>query len=261
MNATSTSRPKTPVRPKTPSHRPLLRSDLSHDDDFDQQTIHFGTASQLTGVTTPPTAKTIPPQTPSYSLSGRTKESLRLARERQLQSAQKTKTNRPPPKSVNSRTTLQNSATFTPSVPRSRVTTTSTFNPSRSRPITPVSTFRPATPTTPISPRHARQTSTISVTSSPKITPTTVRKTSAGSSTAVRDAIAKAKEAHKQKAQKTSPVRTKPIDYTDDASFDEIDNPFNVTPGTPPLQAQLRRAIEIGRTSGITSKTLLMQVI
>jgi hypothetical protein len=256
MNTSSTSRTKTPVRSKTSSHQPP-RHDLN-DDDFDQNIIHFGTASQLTGVTTPPTAKAIPPQTPSYSLSGRTKESLRLARERQLQSAQKPKTNRPPPKSVNSRSTLQNSATFTPSVPRTRVTTASNFNPSRSRPITPVSTFRPSTPTTPISPRHARQTSTVSVASSPKTTPTAVRKTSAGSSTAVRDAIAKAKEAHKQKVQKKSPVRTKAIDYTNDASFDEIDNPFNVTPGTPPLQAQLRRSIELGRTSGTISKMLLM---
>jgi hypothetical protein len=68
---------------------------------------------------------------------------------------------------------------------------------------------------------------------------------------AVRDAIKKAKEAHKQKAQNTPPARAKPIDYTDDTSFDEIDNPFNTGPGTPPLQVQLRRAIEIGRTSGI----------
>lgn len=254
MNATSTSRPKTPARPKTPSSK--LASSADHHDDFDyQQTMHFGTASQLTGVTTPPTAKTIPTQTPSYSLASRTKESLRLARERQLQSAQKPSR---PVKSVNPRSTLQNSATFTPSVPRSRVTTTSTFNPSRSRPITPVSTFRATTPTTPISPsRHSRQTSTVSVTSSPKTTPTAVRKTSAGSSTAVRDAIAKAKEAHKQKAQKNTPVRTKPVDYTDDTSFDEIDNPFNVTPGTPPLQAQLRRSIETGRTSGMPSMNLL----
>lgn len=245
MNATSTSRSKTPVQPKTPSSK--LPSQANNDDDFDQQTMHFGTASQLTGLTTPPTAKAIPPQTPSYSLASRTKESLRLAKERQLQSAQKTSR---PAKSVSNR--LQNSATFTPSIPRSRVTTTSSFNPSRSRPITPISTFRATTPTTPVSPsRHGRQTSTVSATSSPKTTPTAVRKTSAGSSTAVRDAIIKAKEAHKQKVQKTTPVRTKPIDYTDDTSFEEIANPFNVTPGTPPLQAQLRRSIELGRTSGI----------
>jgi hypothetical protein len=67
---------------------------------------------------------------------------------------------------------------------------------------------------------------------------------------AVRDAIKKAKEAHKQKTN-TPPSRARRIDYNDERSFDEIDNPFNTSPGTPPLQAQLRRAIENGRTTGI----------
>ena len=75
-------------------------------------------------------------------------------------------------------------------------------------------------------------------------------RTSAGSSVAVRDAIKKAKEAHKQKIQKTPQTPWKRIDYTDETSFDDFDNPFNAGPGTPPLQAHLRRAIEYGRTSG-----------
>jgi hypothetical protein len=73
-----------------------------------------------------------------------------------------------------------------------------------------------------------------------------------GPSTAVREAIAKAKQARQaQAAQKTPSMRNRRIDYSQDTSFDEIENPFNITPGTPPLVVQLRRAIETGRTTGI----------
>jgi hypothetical protein len=246
MSTTSMSRPKTPVRTRSHSRNPSLST--AHADD--PQNINFGTASELTGIRTPPTAKAIPLQTPSYSLAGRTKESLRLARERQLESVKKQpaaarKTNVPPG------TTQRAGATVLSSVSRSRVTTTSSFNPARIRPITPVSTFRSTTPVTPSSPsRHSRQTSSVSATSSPK-TPTSIKTTPVGPSTSVREAIAKAKQAHKAKAaQKTPSMRAKRIDYSNDTSFDEIENPFNLTPGTPPLVVQLRRAIEAGRTTG-----------
>ena len=244
MNTTNIARPKTPVRSRSHSRNSSLTT--SHVDD--PQNINFGTASELTGIRTPPTAKAIPLQTPSYSLAGRTKETLRLARERQLESAKKQpakKTNVPPG------STQWKGATVPSSVTRSRVPTTSSFNPVRTRPITPVSTFRSTTPITPSSPtRHSRQTSSVSATSSPK-TPTSIKTTPVGPSTAVRDAIAKAKQAHKAKAaQKTPSIRAKRIDYKNDTSFDEIENPFNLTPGTPPLVVQLRRAIETGRTTG-----------
>jgi hypothetical protein len=71
----------------------------------------------------------------------------------------------------------------------------------------------------------------------------------------VRDAIKKAKEAHQQKLRKTTTsVAAKPIDYSDETSFDDISNPFNVSPSTPPRQKQLRHAIETGRTTGETIK-------
>ena len=67
----------------------------------------------------------------------------------------------------------------------------------------------------------------------------------------VRDAIRKAKEAHKQK-QKTPPtIRSTRINYADDTSFDDIYNPFNTSSETHPIQAQLRRSIETGRTTGM----------
>jgi hypothetical protein len=67
----------------------------------------------------------------------------------------------------------------------------------------------------------------------------------------VRDAIRKAKEAHKQKQNTPPVVRSNRVNYTEDTSFDDIYNPFNTSPGTPPIQAQLRRAIESGRTTGM----------
>jgi len=72
---------------------------------------------------------------------------------------------------------------------------------------------------------------------------------------AVRDAIVKAKQAHQQKQKKVASAvpsvsARQPIDYSNETSFDDISNPFNVTSGTPPLQAHLRRAIENGRTAG-----------
>ena len=247
MAVRSNSRNKTPLRQTTHS-RTSSQTSVPPADDL--PTLNFGTASQLSAVTTPPTARTIPPQTPSYTLADRTKETLRLAKERQLASARKTP--RPPTstKTTNNATFPRNTSQSSVSISRPRVQTTSTFNPSRSRPNTPISSIRASTPTTPLSPRRVQQVGNISATSSPKTTPTSVRTTSAGSSMAVRDAIKKAKEAHKQKTN-TPPSRTRRIDYNDERSFDEIDNPFNISPGTPPLQAQLRRAIENGRTTGI----------
>lgn len=66
----------------------------------------------------------------------------------------------------------------------------------------------------------------------------------------VRDAIKKAKEAHQQKLKKSTPPRARQINYNDETVFDDISNPFNVSPSTPPLQTQLRRAVENGRTTG-----------
>ena len=251
MDVRSKSRNKSPLRPSAHSRTSSQTSVPRAGDD--SPTLNFGTASQLIAVTTPPTARIIPPQTPSYSLAGRTKETLRLAKERQLASARKTP--RPPTstKATNNATFSRNNSQSSVSVSRPRVQTVSTFNPSRSRPNTPISSIRASTPTTPLSPRRLQQIgNSSSTTSSPKTTPTSVRTTSAGSSMAVRDAIKKAKEAHKQKTN-TPPSRARRIDYNDERSFDEIDNPFNTSPGTPPLQAQLRRAIENGRTTGINS--------
>src|SRR5439155_16280707 len=97
---------------------------------------------------------------------------------------------------------------------------------------------------------NTKKNANISVTSSPKTTPNSVRTTSGGSSMVVRDAIRKAKEAHKQKQNTPPVVRSNRVNYNDDTSFDDIYNPFNTSPGTPPFQAQLRRAIENGRTTG-----------
>jgi hypothetical protein len=247
MNASSNERPKTPVRSRSLHSRnaPGQTTDLACD------TLNFGTASELTGPTTPPTAKVIPPQTPSFSLSGRTKETLRLARERQLESVRKpARATKSTTSTSNNVSALRGNAQIPSSVSRPRVQVNSTFNPSRSRPTTPISSIRASTPTTPVS-RRSKQ-ANISVTSSPNTTPNSVRTTSAGSSMVVRDAIRKAKEAHKQK-QKTPPtVRSNRINYADDTSFDDIYNPFNTSPGTPPMQAQLKRAIETGRTTGRT---------
>ena len=238
MNVSSNTRPKTPVRPKTHSRTPFRST--SRDDPTE---VDFGTASELSGLKTPP-AQVIPPQTPSFSLSGRTKETLRLARERQLESARKPAR---ATKSTTNNVSLQRPTAQIPSsVSRPRVQTDTAFNPSRSRPTTPVSSIRAATPTTP----NTKKTANVSVASSPKLTPNSVRTTSAGSSMVVRDAIRKAKEAHKQKQNTPPVVRSNRVDYNDDTSFDDIYDPFNTSPGTPPIQAQLRRAIENGRTTG-----------
>jgi len=206
MNSTSVSRPKTPIRTRSHSRNSSLSTSRA-----DDQNINFGTASELTGIRTPPTAKSIPLQTPSFSLSGRTKESLRLARERQLESLKKQppgrKTSNVPPGS-----TQRGNATRSSSVSKPRVTTASSFNPVRPRPITPVSTFRSTTPVTPASPtRHSRATSSASIKSSPK-TPTSIKTAPVGPSTAVREAIAKAKQARQaQAAQKTPSMRNRRI--------------------------------------------------
>jgi hypothetical protein len=258
MSTSSRTRPRPSVRTTGFSRTSATSSPARNDaqDDFDS--THFGTASQLTG--TPTGVKTVSSQsTPSSSsgtLASRTRESIRLARERQLENASKT------PRTTKTPTTSRFNATTPSSAGRPRVQTSSALSAAKIRPRTPVSSIRTATPTTPTSPvpRLSRQ-SAHSVSSSPKrintspkrVTPNPVRVTSAGSSVAVRDAIAKAKEAHLQKVKKTSPasVRAKRIDYSNENSFDEISNPFNVNSGTPPLLAQLRRAIEIGRTSGM----------
>jgi hypothetical protein len=241
MDASSAARPKSPLRQRTHSR---TSSQLSSPAD-DGYGVNFGTPSELARVTTPPSAKTIPTVTPSLTLAERARESMRLARGRHLAEsarkptprAAKPKTNAPAPRFT---------ASFTPSVSRPRVQSTTPFNTSRSRAGTPVSSHRPSTPSTPTSPRHSRQLSNASVTASPKTTPKTAN---VRPSTAVRDAIAKAKEAHRQKVQRTPPVARR-IDYTDERSFEDIENPFNLAPGTPPLQAQLRRAIETARTTG-----------
>jgi len=240
------TRSKTSLRSKTSSRTLAVNtSSETASSSKASESLNFGTATQLTGMRTPPTSKAIPAQNPSFSLSGRTQETLRLARERHLQEVKKqARTPKPTPK-----VTAQNRPMLSqPSTSKSRSQTISAFNPSRSRPTTPVLSFRPSTPKTPTSPRHSRQGSNRSVTASPRSTPNPVRVTSSGSSLAVRDAIKKAREEQKQKVQKTP--RPRRIDYNDESSFDSIDNPFNTTPGTPPLQAQLRRAIERGRTTG-----------
>jgi hypothetical protein len=242
MNASSDARPKGPLRQRMVSGTSLKSSP----DDDDPYSINFGTARQLTSITTPPTAKSIPAVTPSLSLAARTKESMRLARERQLEPTRKSAR----AKSTKKEPARWNNAPYTPSVSRPPFQTTTTFNASRSRATTPVSSNRP---TTPSSPRHTRNLSNAS-SASPKTTPTAI-KLNATPSTAVRDAIAKAKEAHKQKVQRTPPVARR-IVYSDDQSFDDIDNPFNIAPGTPPMEAQLRRAIETARTTGTTTSTV-----
>ena len=245
MDGRSNSRTKTPLRQGTHSR---TSSQTSVSRVHDPHTLNFGTASELAAaVTTSPTARTIPPQTPSQSLAGRTMETLRLARERQLASARKTPRPSTSTKATTNNTFLRNNSQSSVSVSKPRVQTTSTFNPWRSPPKTPISSIPASTSA------HARrvpQVANPSVASSPKTTPTSVRTTSAGSSMAVRDAIKKAKEAHKQKLN-TPPTKPKRINYNDESSFDDIDNPFNTSPGTPPLQAQLKRAIENGRTTGI----------
>jgi len=245
MYGQPTTRSKTTLRTKTSSRTLAVNTASETASSKASESLNFGTSTQLTGIRTPPTSRTIPAQTPSFSLSGRTQESLRLARERHLQEVKKVaRTPKPTPK-----VTAQNRPPLSqPSASKSRSQTVSAFNPSRSRPTTPLSSFRPSTPKTPVSPRHSRQGSNLSVTASPRSTPNPVRVTSSGSSLAVRDAIKKAKEEHNLKVQKTP--RTRRIDYNDESSFDSIDNPFNTSPGTPPLQAQLRRAIERGRTTG-----------
>jgi hypothetical protein len=235
MEASSAAHSTTPRTRTAPQRSPTP--------DGDPFTINFGTVSELAPITTPPTAKTIPAVTPSLSLAERAKESMRLARERQV--AESARRPPRPPKSTKNVPSRWNNAPITPSVSKPRAQTATAFNPSRSRASTPVQTHRPSTPTNPSS-RHSRTRSNASLSASPKTTPKSINATP---STAVRDAIAKAKEAHRQKVQRTPPVARR-IDYTDDTSFDDIDNPFNVAPGTPPLEAQLRRAIETGRTTG-----------
>jgi hypothetical protein len=245
MSASSQSRTGSSTRSDSTPQPPARTNPRKNDD---QQSPNFGTADELISLRTPPSARAIPPQAPSSTLAGRTRESLRIARERQAERAFRT------PLSTKSRAkapvTNRFNATITPSTSKARVQTRSTFNAARERPKTPVTNIRAATPTTPSSPRHSRQTSSIANAASPKTTPHPVRVTSAGSSMAVRDAIIKAKEAQ-QKVKKTTPAHTKQIDYRDESSFDDISNPFNLSSNTPPLQSQLRRAIEIGRTTGI----------
>lgn len=213
-----------------------------------------GNTNEPAETTTPPRAKAIPPQTPSFSLSGRTKESLRIARERQLESLRKpTRATVKPGQSVNNATMSRDNTQNASSVSMPCIQTRSAVNPSKSRPNTPNSSYRPYISTTAASPRQPKHVPTGPGSESPKITPTAVRKTSAGSSIAVRDAIRKAKEAHKQKTKTTLSLQSKPVDYNDEASFEDIDNPFNTSPGTPPLQAQLKRSIENGRTTGIVT--------
>ena len=251
MHASSQSRTKPSLRsstPRTPVPAALKRTDRDTGD-----APNFGTATELTALSTPPSAKVIPRQSPPHTLSGRTRESLRLAREKQAEQARKTP--RPAKATTNNGTSSRFNANIPSSVSKTRVQAHSTFTPpAKTRPKTPVTTIRAATPSTPTSPRHALHiNSSTSVTASPKLTPNPVRVTSAGSSMAVRDAIIKAKEAHQQKVKKTTPTRSRRINYNDETSFDEISNPFNVAPSTPPLQAQLRRGIENGRTTGIVS--------
>lgn len=250
MHASSQSRTKPSLRsstPRTPVPAALKRTDRDTGD-----APNFGTATELTALRTPPSAKVIPGQSPPPTLSGRTRESLRLAREKQAEQARKTP--RPAKPTTNNGTSNRFNANIPSSVSKTRVQAQSTFTPAaKTRPKTPVTTIRAATPSTPTSPRHALHISSTSVTASPKPTPNPVRVTSAGSSMAVRDAIIKAKEAHQQKVNKTTPTRSRRINYNDETSFDEISNPFNVSPSTPPLQAQLRRGIENGRTTGIVS--------
>ena len=254
MNAGAAARQKTPARARAqsrsaPRHTPLPAPT--------EPLPRFGTRGESTALATPPLAAAAPPlsgppQTPSSSLSGRTVESLRLARERQFHSAKKatrapapeTTSTKPAPSTKTPISSLRTNRSIPSSVSRPRLPTTTSFNPSRSRPTTPVTAFQASTPTTP-------SRSKASSASTPNTTPKSVRVTSAGSSVLVRDAIRKAKAIHKQQ-QKTPPSASiNRINYSNETSYDDIDNPFNISTGTPPLQAQLKRAIENGRTTGI----------
>lgn len=249
-SVSSKTRQTQPIHSRTQSRDSKHVSSPTRDDDHQQRsTLNFGTSSQLIGTTSTPPSKGISPQTPSHSLSGRTRETLaRLTKDRQPQSAQKSHSK--PTKSTSTNNAFAKRNTPPSSTPASgtRAQQPSASSPSRSPVRTPVASVRASTPATPSSRRTPR-----TVAASTGNTPTSVRTTSAGSSIAVRDAIRRAKQEHKLRSS-TPPIRNRRIDYTDETSFDDIDNPFNLSPGTPPIQTQLRRAIETGRTTGILTR-------